>query len=185
MLIFIRGKRCHMPFKLLTINKTDDTAIHHVTLVCFILRLKCAASVSSLWFYQSIHSSQPECVCDEREACRWKDYWRFLSGEESQCSRGSKGMESGKDGRSNDKCRLFWWFICGSIDGFNEFMNMVCSLWRIFSVSSAPLPSERGIFKKDWHGCFSDVCPVYKTAWRTSIMKAKWNLRMTKWLKAY
>lgn len=119
MLIFIRGKRCHMPFKLLTINKTDDTAIHHVTLVCFILRLKCVASVSSLWFYQSIHSSQPECVCDERKACRWKDYWRFLSGEESQRLRGHKGMESGKDGRSNDKRRLFWWFICGSIDGFN------------------------------------------------------------------
>lgn len=76
MLIFICGKPCHMPLKLLTINETDDAAIHHAILVCFIFQLKCLSMCvcACLWFYESIHSRQPECVCvcvwDERKACR-------------------------------------------------------------------------------------------------------------------
>lgn len=77
MLILNTGKLCHMPFKLLAINKTDDTAIHHVILFCFIFKLSvvwvCVVCVCGcLWFYQSILVCEYVCACarDERKAWR-------------------------------------------------------------------------------------------------------------------
>lgn len=141
MLIFICGEPSHMPLKLLTINETDDTAIHHVILVCFICQLKCVILVwvcacGCLWFNESIHSWQPECVCvcvrDERKACRWKDYWRFLSGEKSQCL-GKKGTWKVK------KMAGVMYFSDGLcvVDGYNEFINMAWKQLCIFSLFSA------------------------------------------------
>ncbi len=75
---------------------------------------------------------------------------------------GKKGnMGSEKDGRSNDKCHFFWWFMCGFIDGFNEFMNIVCS--RVSSLSSQchyPVVKKKDIFfnfKRHWHSTLADV----------------------------
>lgn len=56
---------CHMPLKLLTINKNDNTAIHHVILVYFFSAEVCSIVLcachlhcvfSCLWFYESIHT---------------------------------------------------------------------------------------------------------------------------------
>lgn len=79
MLILNTGKLCHMPFKLLAINKTDDTAIHHVILFCFIFQVKCGMGLCRMCVWLSLVLSEHitvvceyVCACarDERKAWR-------------------------------------------------------------------------------------------------------------------
>lgn len=84
------------------------------------------------------------CVWDEQKVCRWKDYWRFLSGEQSHCLGGKYVHGNWKDGRRNSK----WPFLCSFIH---------------FSLKTKT--------KKQW--CFDAVCSLFSDSFSQLLKKPK------------
>lgn len=83
------------------------------------------------------------CVWDEQKVCRWKDYWRFLSGEQSHCLGGKYVHGNWKDGRRNSK----WPFLCSFIH---------------FSLKTKT--------KKQW--CFDAVCSLFSDSFSQLLKKS-------------
>lgn len=114
MLIFICGEPCHMPLKLLTINESDDTAIHHVAALCFIFvnqsvwyerGYACMAVVGfmSVYIRVSLNVSVMRGEHGDKRIAKKISVWR---GKSVYGAGGKKreDMESEKDGRRNEKC---------------------------------------------------------------------------------